>query len=124
MSEDKTLREIAISDDAFTKLPEGFCEGLKKNEKVVLAPMPKEKIHALKMKALAMPGMIGIIIAEMSQNADTPSKKQLEEIKKDFEIRELQPTDIKAIYDKPKTKHREMYVPRVIGKPNSKKQGR
>ena len=45
------------------------------------------------------------------------------EIQKNFEIRELQPTDIKAIYDEPK-KERKMYVPRVIGKPNSKKQGR
>jgi len=116
MSEDKTLREIAISDDAFGKLPEGFREGLEKNEKVELKVVPKDKIRGI--KALAMLGMAKVLVNE-SQTPDM----LLDDIKEELAREDLPLlVDAKYFADDSDQKNKP-YVPRIIGKPNSQKKG-
>ena len=124
MIEENKKRQIVVSEEVFEKLPEGFASNLEKNEKVFLVPCPKEEVRSLKLKALAMAGMVGIILAETSKNTDTVSLEQLDKIRENFDFGELKPGDINAVYEAPEQPHKaKMYVPRTIGKPSSKKQG-
>ena len=116
MSEDKTLREIAISDDAFTKLPEGFREGLEKNEKVELKVVPKDKIRGI--KALAMLGMAKVLVNE-SQTTDM----LLDDIKEELAREDLPPLVDAKYFADDAYKQNKPYVPRVIGHPDTQKKG-
>lgn len=112
----ENLRKIAISDDAFTKLPEGFCEGLKKNEKVELEVVPKDKIRGI--KALAI---FGMAMASVSK-AEMPDQ-QLEDIKKQLAREDLPPLVDAKYFADDAYKQNKPYVPRVIGHPDSQKKG-
>lgn len=117
MSEEKTLREIAISDSAFGKLPEGFRDGLEKNEKVKLKVVPKDKIRGI--KALVMLGMVKVLVNE----AQTPDML-LDDIKEELAREDLPPlVDAKYFADDCDKKNKP-YVPRVIGHPDSQRKGR
>jgi len=122
MIEENKKRQIVVSEEVFEKLPEGFAANLEQNEKVLLVPYPKEEIHALKLKALA--GMMSLVLAGTSSSTDRLSQENLEEMQKNFEIKELEPVDMSVFYEHQEKQHKaKMYVPRTIGKPSSKKQG-
>lgn len=116
------IRKIAVSEEVFSKLPEGFAENLEQNEKVILVPYPKEEIHALKLKALA--GMMCLVLSGTSNSKDSLSQEDLEKMQKNFEIRKLEPVDMGVFDEHQEKQHKaKMHVPHTIGKPNSRKKG-
>jgi len=124
------IKKIAISETTFSQISEEMIERLKKEEKVMLVVVDDSLIREYKM--LAHEKIDGIILSkEEAKEIELPEpemldhaklEKQLEEMSKVFEMQNVPDIieDYQRVYERPKQK---FYVPRTIGKPNSKKKG-
>lgn len=133
MSEKEKMRRIAVSETTFSQMSEELIEHLKTEEKVLLFVVEDSLIHEHKM--LMHEKIDGIILSKEEEKEiaielaapemfdDAKLEKQLEEMSKVFEMQDSDLPEIidhEALYNKPKQK---FYVPRIIGRSNSKKKG-
>ena len=131
--EEINLRKIAISKETFEKLSEDFVERLKNEEKINLVILDKADMHPKNLSHLEVSGVIMVqdevnqyqkeleLISPGMPDNETLAK-QIEEMNKVFEMKNVPEVAIEYqnICEKPKQKH---YVPRTIGRHNSKKKG-
>jgi len=130
MSEKEKMRKIAVSETTFSQMSEELVEHLKTEEKVLIVVVDDSLIHEHKM--LTHEKIDAIILSKEEEkeleliSPQMPDNetlaKQIEEMNKVFEMKNVPEVivDYQPIYERPKQKH---YVPRTIGRPNSKKKG-
>ena len=130
MSGKEKMRRIAVSETTFSQISEELIEHLKNEEKVLLFVVDDSLIHERKM--LMHEKIDGIILsqtekkemelAEPEMPDNMKLEKQIEEMNKVLQMKDVPEVvaDYQPISERPKQKH---YVPRTIGRPNSKKKG-
>ncbi|MBO4284648.1 MAG: hypothetical protein J5895_00235 [Alphaproteobacteria bacterium] len=127
MSDDKILRKLAISTKTFEQMSEEFIEHLKNEEKIEIIVCEPEDLYHKPMDELGVSGFI--LTQEEQEKYEAAKAKELEAQKRIAEYHKLPDIDLSALaseflYDAPKTyKRSKPYVPRTIGRPNSKKKG-
>ena len=148
MSNEEKFKKIAISQETFDKLTEEFINNLEQKENVVLVVMPREEIfsHAKKnssdisgvilaqdeikkyKKRLITEGILALLAQEEAKEyeKELTAQERIFEFKTPQHIEELledfpQMID-QGIYENQKRQNK-YYVPRTIGRPNSKKKG-
>ena len=130
MSEKEKIRKIAVSETTFSQMSEELVEHLKTEEKVLIVVVDDSLIHEHKM--LTHEKIDAIILSKEEEkeleliSPQMPDNetlaKQIEEMNKVFEMKNVPEVIVedRRIYQEPKQKY---YVPRTIGRPNSKKKG-
>lgn len=130
MSEKEKMRKIAVSETTFSQMSEELVEHLKTEEKVLIVVVDDSLIHEHKM--LTHEKIDAIILSKEEEkeleliSPQMPDNetlaKQIEEMNKVFEMKNVPEVIVedRRIYQEPKQKY---YVPRTIGRPNSKKKG-
>ena len=129
MSNEEKFKKIAISQETFDKLTEEFINNLKQKENAVLVVMPREEIfsHAKKNSS----DISGVILAQdeaKEYEKERTAQERIIEFKMPQHIEELLENLPQMIYEDPRPfpsqkQQNKPYVPRTIGRPNSKKKG-
>ena len=127
MSNEEKFKKIAVSQETFDKLTEEFIDNLKQKENAVLVVMPREEIFSHTKKNSS--DISGVILAQdevKEYEKERAAQERIIEFKMPQYIDELieslpQMIDSK-VYDNQKQQNKP-YVPRTIGRPNSKKKG-
>ncbi len=127
MSNEEKFKKIAVSQETFDKLTEEFIDNLKQKENAVLVVMPREEIFShTKKNSSDISGVILVQDEVKEYEKERAAQERIIEFKMPQYIDELieslpQMIDSK-VYDNQKQQNKP-YVPRTIGRPNSKKKG-
>jgi len=122
-------KKLAVSQETFDKLTEEFINNLKQNENVVLVVMPREEIFSHTKKN--SDDISGIILAQdeaKEYEKELIEQQRIIEFQTPHRIEELIENLPQMIYADPRPfpsqkQQNKYYVPRTIGRPNSKKKG-
>lgn len=125
MQNEEEIKKIVVSEKTLAQMTPEFLEKLKEENNVRLVVVSNDMISEI--KAIAHQEGASIIILNEDEKREMIEQKIIEEEneKRIFEIKDFPLMDIqdaRYLYVKPERKQR-FYVPRTIGRPNSKKKG-
>ena len=123
--EEKDLKKVVISEKTLAQMTPEFLEKLKQEDNVKLVVIGNDMI--CDVKRIAHQENASIIILNEEEKQELIEQKMIEEEneKRIFEIKDLPHVDIqdaKYLYMRSERKQK-FYVPRIIGRANSKKKG-